>query len=410
MPTLLAGRFELDEESPRLLQLIPATDRQTGAPVLIRIQDARNPDSQRRLARVGRLLSRLRHPGLARILDVLEEGQRVIVVQESHPGRTLSEAAAGQALPIPLVQGALQQLAAALEFLHGQDPPLWIGRLDPSGILLTPGDRVLIADVVSDEDEAIEQVRTPYWAPEVEARAPATAAQDLYSLGALGWLLASGGPPRSLPLPQDCPPVLSELLEDLLQVDPGLRPASVRAVLARFETPPARPEPVAAATPAVARPSMWNLLFGGSPRPATPSAVPEDEGEHARRARDHYSLLDLAEVELEREVARVLPEATARAIQGVVVARPQEHELVLALKDPTFVDAAEDEPLVHALGRHRFGPAQQPEVVGLREVQLAQGSRSGQGLEALTQRVNDFEDLHAWSEAREKNQFVLLNA
>ncbi len=74
------------------------------------------------------------------------------------------------------------------------------------------------------------------------------------------------------------------------------------------------------------------------------------------------------------------------------------------------VDAAEDEPLVQSLGRHRFGPAQQPEVVGLREVQLAQGSRSGQGLEALTQRVNDFEDLHAWSEAREKNQFVLLNA
>jgi type II secretory ATPase GspE/PulE/Tfp pilus assembly ATPase PilB-like protein len=157
-------------------------------------------------------------------------------------------------------------------------------------------------------------------------------------LGAIGWLLASGGAPGSAALPADCPPLLSQLLSDLLQADPKLRPGA-RAVLARL----APPTPAVASETKVHSPktSMWEALFAPLwSRPGNPTrAVPEEQGELARQSLEQYSVLDLATVELDREVARLLPETVARSIQGVVVARPAEDELILALKDPTFVHA-----------------------------------------------------------------------
>jgi len=169
---------------------------------------------------------------------------------------------------------------------------------------------VLIADIASDEYEVLEPQHSPYWAPEVQPQSAATAAQDLYSLGAIGWLLASGSPPGSAGV---SPGALNQLLTDLLQADPGLRPSSPRA--------------------------------GASPigRIARRSSAPslEEQGELARQALEQYLVLDLATVESEREVALLLPVTVtvARSVQDVVVARPAEDELILALKDPTFVHA-----------------------------------------------------------------------
>jgi len=298
--------------------------------------------------RDARLLSRLRHAGLARILDVCEEDGKVLIILDPIRGRTLSVAAVGSTTPLPLLLQAMEQLAGTLEFLHGQDPPIYLGRLDPAGILLTPGDQVLIADVASDELEMLETRTSPYWAPEVEVGTPASAAQDLYSLGAIAWLLATGSPPGAGRMPDDLPASMVELIQHLLQVEPDHRPSSARQVLARLAAirgegaPIARKQEEGPSKAPASKVTMWDVLFaplGRTREQVQPKAIPDDDGEAARKAREQFSVLDLASVELEREVARILPETVARSIQGVVVARPAQDELVVALKDPTFVHA-----------------------------------------------------------------------
>ena len=342
---LLAGRFESTGADSQVLMLVPALDRRSGDPVLIRVLRPRNESLRRQLVRECQLLSRLRHPGLARILDVIEEGDRIVLAIDPLHGRTLSDAAAAQPLPQDQVLQVLEQLATTLDFLHSQNPPIYLGRLEPGGIVLTPSDQVLIADVVSAQVEMVDHEKSEFWAPEVESQTPATLAQDLFSLGAVGWLLAAGGTPSRQPLADELPAAFRDLLKELVQPAPAQRPAFMRSVLARLQAlrgkGPAAPIPVEEA-PAASKGSLWDVLFTPlswqRPAPRT-RAVPEEEGEHARQARDQVPLLDLGEVKLDREVARILPEATARSISGVVVERTSDDELVLALKDPTFVHA-----------------------------------------------------------------------
>ncbi len=346
---MLEGRFQITGEPGQVPRLIPAVELNTHAPVLLRLVRPRDLDAQRQLVRDCRLLSRLRHPGLARILEVVEEADKVMIVIDPLRGRSLDEAAKAS-LDLTQLLHTMNQLAAALEFLHSQEPPISLGRLEPSSIVLTPEDQVLIADFASENLEHLEDApaASPFWAPEVERTSVATAAQDLYSFGAISWLLATGAPPQQTPLSGEIPVELTELLRHLLQPEPGARPGSIQAVQKRLAALQGQPTSGDSKSPTVAsiesqsgKASLWDSLFKPlwSRETARTSSVPDEEGALAREAREKFSLLDLATVDLERSVARLLPESTARSVQGIIVAKPADDELVVALKDPTFVHA-----------------------------------------------------------------------
>jgi serine/threonine protein kinase len=118
----LNARFEPTGQIGDIPGLIPALERTSKAPVLVHLMRLRNQQAQRRIVRDCRMLSRLRPPGLIRILEVIEEGDLLTVIVDPVRGKTLSEAAATAALPLALVVQALTQLATPLDFLHGQDP------------------------------------------------------------------------------------------------------------------------------------------------------------------------------------------------------------------------------------------------------------------------------------------------
>jgi len=67
---------------------------------------------------------------------------------------------------------------------------------------------------------------------------------------------------------------------------------------------------------------MWQLLFGKKPSAAPPA--------QARVPR-----VDLARMDFEREVGRLLPETVSRAIGGVAVRRIGASEITVAVKDPS---------------------------------------------------------------------------
>src|SRR5204863_9665487 len=144
----------------------------------------------------------------------------------------ISEAGAARAERLFQVVAEVTTTLAALHdaaFVHGD--------LKPAHVRVTPEGRVCLLDfgaaVASAREPSLDApIATPaFAAPEVLAGERASALSDLFSLGALGWALATGEPPGKNPsklrtLAPWVPPSLAELLEKLLQPHPRDRPPS----------------------------------------------------------------------------------------------------------------------------------------------------------------------------------------
>jgi len=171
---------------------------------------ASDRQAQQRFAREGRLLARLQHAHIARLLDVGEsaQGQRYLVL-EYVDGERIDHWCDRQQASVEARLHLFLQICAAVAYAHAN---LIVHRdLKPSNILVdTSGAAKLldfgIAKLIEDdggEDDTAELTRvggavfTPeYAAPEQFAGAPATVATDVYSLGVVFYLLLSGRRPH----------------------------------------------------------------------------------------------------------------------------------------------------------------------------------------------------------------------
>jgi eukaryotic-like serine/threonine-protein kinase len=168
-----------------------------------------NPAARRRFVREGKILGRLEHAHIARLLDAGErdDGRRYLVL-EYVDGERIDVWADRHQLTIDARLALFRQVCEAVEYAHSQ---LVVHRdLKPSNVLVQPDGNVKLLDfgvakLLEDDHGAAELTAltladgvalTPeYAAPEQIENGPVTVATDVYSLGVLLYVLLAGSAP-----------------------------------------------------------------------------------------------------------------------------------------------------------------------------------------------------------------------
>ena len=215
--------------------------------------------TMRRFAREVRIMRRLQHPNLPRVIDggVDEDGMAYLVM-ELLDGRTLSDLAAEPSLPPAWVAAIGAQIADGLSAAHGQGV---VHRdLKPANVMLLEGGAIKVLDfgmgrILGDASDdqltsAGNTVGTPrYMAPEQFIASTVGPAADLYALGCILFELLTGvtpfagsdryqlsrdhlesDPPPVQLMRSDAPKDLTRLIERLLAKDQADRPVDAVAV------------------------------------------------------------------------------------------------------------------------------------------------------------------------------------
>ena len=241
---------------------------------------------RKKFAAEGRLLARLSHPNLVRVIDLDVDEQRGIlyyvmdlVLYKDGEARTLSDIELGG-----VDEGYLfdwfRQLADALGYIHARGIVHRDIKLD--NILLAPDAHVVLSDfgisrIVSDrlrgEIGATRTIVTAsgsgsvvgtqgYMAPEVLRGEPATAASDVYALGVAFFKLLTGvwynedlepkddgastGPVDAARLLADFERPWKDVLPPMLRADPAKRPTDMSKLARRLEIAPSLQKPLTA--------------------------------------------------------------------------------------------------------------------------------------------------------------------
>jgi hypothetical protein len=226
-----------------------------------------------RIRREAEVLGRLDHPAVVGLIEVLDDGDDVVLVMDYFEGGNLAQRVRGSG---PLEPDAVEVLADrlldALASAHRQG--IVHRDLKPANVLFDGEGRAAISDF----GVAIHRDATPgltatetvvgtpgFMAPEQARGEAATAASDVFSLGATILFAATGeGPygtadPRLLLLraaaghtataPDTLPPALRRRIDAMLAADPADRPtaAEARGGTAGDDATAVAPRPLAAA-------------------------------------------------------------------------------------------------------------------------------------------------------------------
>lgn len=209
--------------------------------------------ARQRIRREAEALARLDHPNIVRLVDLVDDGDEVVLVLPYLAGGTLADHVR-QCGPLSPGQVAVlaDTLCDALASAHREGV---VHRdVKPSNVLFDDAGRAYLADfgmaTIRDATSGLTAtgavIGTPdYMAPEQARGEPSTPASDVFSLGATLLYAASGQPPygdvdprvtlhraargRVAPLPSTLAPEVRRLLAPMLRKDPRRRPSAARA-------------------------------------------------------------------------------------------------------------------------------------------------------------------------------------
>lgn len=158
--------------------------------------------------REAQLLAGLQHPALPKVSDYFSQDDGHFLVMEFVPGKDLSESLTerGRAFPVEQVLQWADQLLDALEYLHGQQPPVIHRDIKPANLKVAANGRVFLLDfglakglhtqMSRVTGGASVQAYTPGYAPVEQMQGSGTDARsDIFSLGATLYHLIAGTPP-----------------------------------------------------------------------------------------------------------------------------------------------------------------------------------------------------------------------
>ncbi len=180
----------------------------------------------RRFRDERRILARLEHPNIARLLDggETDDGLPYFVMEYVADAARLTDFARGRALSIPARLALFRKICAAVQFAHQN---LVVHRdLKPGNILVTPeGEPKLLdfgiakllethgGETTPEITVAAHQRLTPaYASPEQVRGAAVTTVSDVYALGALLYELLSGQPPHRFASARPSPQELARVI------------------------------------------------------------------------------------------------------------------------------------------------------------------------------------------------------
>ena len=185
---------------------------------------------RKQFEREARLLARLRHPAMTRVIDHFNEGDGQFLVMDFIMGEDLSEMLQrrGRAFQPDEVLKWGDQLLDALNYLHTQDPPIVHRDIKPQNIKLTTKGHIMLLDFGLAKGFAGQISRvttsgsifgyTPNYAPLEQIQGTGTDPRsDLYSLAATIYHLITGTAP---------PDVLTRLTATTDGLPDPLRPAN----------------------------------------------------------------------------------------------------------------------------------------------------------------------------------------
>lgn len=222
-----------------------ATDRKFGNAVAVKETFYSNAQLRRAFSREARLLNRLRHPALPVVMDYFSIADKQFLAMQYIPGKDLEQLLeerkhTGQgAFMIPQVMEWADRLLDALEYLHGQEPPVIHRDIKPQNLKLTPRGEVVLLDFGLAKDALTNQAElnkssqslrgyTPHYASLEQIRGSGTDERsDIYSLAATLYHLLTGVMP-----PDAMTRMAAEMMgeQELLQSASELNPAVPRRV------------------------------------------------------------------------------------------------------------------------------------------------------------------------------------
>jgi serine/threonine-protein kinase len=239
-----------------------------------------------------RLLGRLNHPAIPDIIDRFAVDAMVYLVLEFGGSRTLriEMDRQGGRIPVFLLLPWIEQVCAALVYLHSQDPPVIHRDLKPENILLDENERVMLIDFgIAKESNEQNMTRTlgravsnGFSPPEQVLGTGTDVRSDVYALGAILYCAITGRVPPAaheritgtvLEPPSkffpEIPPLLDSAICQALELNLHKRQqtmAEFSHCLALVQAGSASPRTVVATDPAA-------LMAGLSPRDVSLASV-----------------------------------------------------------------------------------------------------------------------------------------
>ncbi len=251
--TVLENRYRID----RLLAhggmgaIYRGFDTKLDIPVAIKENFFQTPQSIRQFEQEARILARLHHNNLPRVIDHFTADGQQYLVMDYIDGTDLWEMVKSQKRPLEEQQALnyLVQVCDAVSYLHQYIPPIIHRDIKPQNIKITPDGRAVLVDfgiakMVQDDSRTNTGARgiTPGFSPpEQYSGTGTTPASDIYSLGATLYAVLTGKkPPDSVSLlvdqasfePPDklnekLSPQVSQAVMHAMQPQPQNRPQSV---------------------------------------------------------------------------------------------------------------------------------------------------------------------------------------
>lgn len=246
-----------------------AIDERLAQTVALKQMTVSGENLDKAFEREARILARLRHPALARVIDYFKGSNGQFLVMDFIAGEDLSSLLIQRNAPfeVQTVLDWADQILDALAYLHAEDPPIIHRDIKPQNLKLTTNGRIVLLDFGLAKGTAALQTRvtstgrsvfgyTPQYAPLEQIQGTGTDPRsDLYSLAATLHHLLTNDPPSSAltrtaavmdeqpdplrPVHERNPAVpvaVSEVLQQALALQARKRPESAAAMRANLRT------------------------------------------------------------------------------------------------------------------------------------------------------------------------------
>lgn len=163
------------------------------------------PESINQFQQEARILARLRHPNLPRVIDHFSVSGQQYLVMDFIEGHDLWEIIQLEKRPLdePVALDYILQVSEGVAYLHRQKPPIIHRDIKPQNIKITSDGQAILVDfgiakVGGDEAQTrtgARGVTSGFSPPEQYTNQPTTPASDIYALGATLYAILTGKKP-----------------------------------------------------------------------------------------------------------------------------------------------------------------------------------------------------------------------